>query len=175
MKAVVFCRPCRSSIDKLKWHLQNPIYPEYFIYFSNIITEDVIRELAESDRREVVQCVQEYFIDFRAIDQHHFTFELRDNVAQLVPPNMAPQRASIARDRVVEGLLALCLAIKRKPVIRFSEKSEKVTCYCYHVLSTCVDTLQLHIHLVSPSLYLYIYSHIYMFFPARRRGRILLV
>lgn len=126
LKAVVFCRPIRSSIEKLKWHLQNPIYPEYFVYFSNIITEDVIRELADADRGEVVQCVQEYFVDFRTIDQHHFTFELNDNAAQLMPLNSAPQRVGNARERVVEGLLALCLALKRRPSIRYSSKSEQV-------------------------------------------------
>ena len=106
----------------------------------------MIRELADSDRKEVVQCVQEYFVDFRAIDQHHFTFELRDNVAQLLPLNSAPQRASNARERIVEGLLAMCLAMKRKPAIRFSEKSEKVT-YNYFIPSTSP----------SPSPHVYIY------------------
>ena len=80
----------------------------------------MIQQLAEADEHEVVQQVQEYFADFLAINQ---------DLCSLGIPSMAGL-ADGARwdqttfDRTQQGVCALLLALKKRPLIRYNARSE---------------------------------------------------
>merc|ERR1719198_2509922 len=83
----------------------------------------MIQQLAEADEHEVVQQVQEYYADFLAINP---------DLASLGVPSTAGL-ADGARwdqptfDRIQQGVCALLLALKKRPVIRYAARSESAT------------------------------------------------
>lgn len=93
LKAICFVRPIKENIEHLKKELKIPKYGSYYIYFSNTIQKNHVKELAESDDQEVVKEVH--------------------------GKNWIPEN----QDRVSEGLLAVLLSLRKKPIIRYQSSS----------------------------------------------------
>merc|ERR1719198_462880 len=95
----------------------------------------MIQQLAEADEHEVVQQVQEYYADFLAINP--------DLAALGVPSTVG--LADGARwdqptfDRIQQGVCALLLALKKRPIIRYTARSESAMRLAESVLNT-MDT-----------------------------------
>lgn len=68
--------------------------------------------------------MQEFFADFSAIDPHHFTLNLRMNHVYMLPAVIDPPATQSFCDRVVDGIAAVFLALKRRPVIRYQRTSD---------------------------------------------------
>ena len=58
LKAVVFVRPTQESIQALTKILQKPKYKEYHLFFSNMLSRDHLKALAEADRFDLIRQVQ---------------------------------------------------------------------------------------------------------------------
>ncbi|XP_047538318.1 vacuolar protein sorting-associated protein 45 [Vanessa atalanta] len=117
MKCIVFLRPTSENIALLSRELRCPKYGVYFIYFSNVVSKADIKTLAECDEQEAVREVQETFADYLAVDRHLFSFNI---VGCLHGRNWNQQHLQ----RCSQGLLALLLSLKRRPVIRYEAGSE---------------------------------------------------
>ncbi|XP_045453840.1 vacuolar protein sorting-associated protein 45 isoform X2 [Melitaea cinxia] len=117
MKCIVFLRPTSENIALLSRELRCPKYGVYFIYFSNVVSKADIKTLAECDEQEAVREVQEVFADYLAVDRHLFSFNI---VGCLHGRNWNQQHLQ----RCSQGLLALLLSLKRRPVIRYEAGSE---------------------------------------------------
>lgn len=125
LKAVYFLRPTSENIQHLRRQLANPRFGEYHLFFSNILKTTQIQILADSDEQEVVQQVQEFYADFVAIDPYHFTLNLlHSNHIYMLPAVVDPHSAQNFCDRVVDGIAAVFLALKRRPVIRYQRTSD---------------------------------------------------
>lgn len=129
LKAICFLRPTRENITYLKKELRQPRYQSYHLYFTNIANQMHLQDLAEADSiKEQIQQVQEYYGDFVALDPHHFVIPtIRNDI--LICPNAAAITGTSATeyeliDRFVQGLSALFLAIRRRPVIRYQAGSD---------------------------------------------------
>ncbi|CAH2093442.1 unnamed protein product [Euphydryas editha] len=117
MKCIVFLRPTSENIALLSRELRCPKYGVYFIYFSNVVSKADIKTLAECDEQEAVREVQEVFADYLAVDRHLFSFNI---VGCLHGRNWNQTHLQ----RCSQGLLALLLSLKRRPVIRYEAGSE---------------------------------------------------
>nr|GEU46524.1 vacuolar protein sorting-associated protein 45 homolog [Tanacetum cinerariifolium] len=124
LKAVYFLRPTSENIQHLKRQLANPRFGEYNLFFSNMLNSTQLHILADSDEHEVVQQVQEFFADFVAIDPYHFTLNTPSNHMYMLPAVIDPPNLQNYCDRIVDGLAAIFLAFKRRPVIRYSRTSD---------------------------------------------------
>ncbi|KAK3025986.1 hypothetical protein RJ639_042143 [Escallonia herrerae] len=124
LKAVYFLRPISENIQYMKRQLASPRFGEYHLFFSNILNNTQLHILADSDEREVVQQVQEFYADFVAIDPFHFTLNATSNFMYMLPAVVDPPKLQHFCDRVVDGLAAIFLALKRRPVIRYSGTSD---------------------------------------------------
>ena len=113
LKAIVFLRPTRDNIELLAKELMTPMFGEYHLFFSNVLSNDAVRTLAQADTYELVQQVRELFADFYALSPTSFSLALPANVALTTP----------LADRTRDGLFALLLALKKKPVIRYQASS----------------------------------------------------
>nr|POE73120.1 vacuolar protein sorting-associated protein 45 like [Quercus suber] len=58
LKAVCFLRPTSENIQHLRRQLASPRFGEYHLFFSNILKDTQIHNLADSDEQEVVQQIQ---------------------------------------------------------------------------------------------------------------------
>ncbi|KAL8171940.1 hypothetical protein V2J09_023744 [Rumex salicifolius] len=124
LKAVYFLQPTSANIQHLRRQLARPRFGEYHLFFSNILKDTQIHILADSDEHEVVQQVQEFYADFVAVDTYHFSLNISSNHLYMLPVALDPLNLQHYCDRVVDGISALFLAHKRRPVIRYQRTSD---------------------------------------------------
>ncbi|XP_068641634.1 vacuolar protein sorting-associated protein 45 homolog isoform X1 [Aristolochia californica] len=124
MKALYFLRPTSENIQHLRRQLASPRFGDYHLFFSNILKTTQVQILADSDEHEVVKQVQEYYADFVAIDPYHFTLDMKSNHIYMLPTVLDPPSSQYFCDRAVDGISAVFLALKRRPVIRYQRTSD---------------------------------------------------
>lgn len=124
LKAVYFLRPTSENIQLLRRQLANPRFGENHLFFSNILKDTQIHILADSDEHEAVQQVQEFYADFVAVDPCHFTLNIFSNHLYMLPVAMDPSNLQHFCDRIVDGISAVFLALKRRPIIRYQRTSD---------------------------------------------------
>uniref|UniRef100_A0A0D3CW58 Sec1 family protein n=1 Tax=Brassica oleracea var. oleracea TaxID=109376 RepID=A0A0D3CW58_BRAOL len=124
LKAVYFIRPTSENVQKLRYQLANPRFGEHHLFFSNMLKDTQIHILADSDEHEAVQQVQEFYADFVAGDPYHLTLNMASNHLYMLPAVVDPSGLQRYSDRVVDGIAAVFLALKRRPVIRYQRTSD---------------------------------------------------
>ncbi|KAJ9663903.1 vacuolar protein sorting-associated protein 45 [Coniosporium apollinis] len=122
LRCLCFVRPSPDSIQFLIEELREPKYGEYNIYFSNIIRKSSLERLAEADDHEVVRAVQEYFADYLVINPDLMSLDLGYPGHRIwsTSPDLWHQDSL---QRATEGVLALLLSLKKKPLIRYEKSS----------------------------------------------------
>lgn len=68
--------------------------------------------------------MQEFYVDFVAVDPFHFTLNIASNHAYMLPAVVDPGSLQQFCDRVVDGISAVFLAMKRRPIIRYQRTSD---------------------------------------------------
>lgn len=117
LNAICYLRPTQENIELLSDELKSPKYSAYFVYFSNRLDRPAIKTLAESDEHESVREIKEFYGDYIAVGSHLFSF----NIEQSAQPGSMWRRDEFLR--VVEGLVAVMLALRKRPVIRYTKSS----------------------------------------------------
>lgn len=121
LKCLCFIRPNAESIQMLVDELRDPKYSSYELYFSNVVKKSHLERLAESDDNEIVHKVQEMFADYLVINKDLFTFNLM--YPNRILGSSPGQWNAEALQRTTEGLTALLLSLKYKPIIRYDRNS----------------------------------------------------
>ncbi|KAK6939992.1 Sec1-like protein [Dillenia turbinata] len=124
LKAVYFLRPTSENIQQMRRQLSSPRFGEYHLFFSNLLKDTQIHILADSDEHEIVQQLQEFYADFVALDAYHFSLNIPSNHLYMLPVVVDPPSLQRFCDRVVDGLAAVFLALKRRPMIRYQRTSD---------------------------------------------------
>ncbi|KAK4722144.1 hypothetical protein R3W88_012377 [Solanum pinnatisectum] len=124
LKAVYFLRPTSENIQHMRRQLAKPRFGEYHLFFSNILKDTQLHMLADSDEHEVVQQLQEFYADFVALDAYHFTLNMAANHMYMLPAVVDPSGLQQFCDRIVDGISAVFLALKRRPIVRYSRTSD---------------------------------------------------
>jgi vacuolar protein sorting-associated protein 45 len=115
-------RPTPQSIQAIIEELKDPLYGDYYLYFTNTLQKSAIERLAEGDTHEVVREVQEYFADYIAVQNDMFSL----NLSYPEYPTYAldaPIWNSSTLTRVTEGITSVLLSLKKKPLIRYERNS----------------------------------------------------
>ena len=115
LRCICFIRPTAHNIDSLSSELANPKYGEYFLFFSNVLKSKYVERLASADQNCVVQQVHEFFGDYGAINSDLFTLNMKHEATF--------SDRSWAVNRIADGLSAMVLSLKRRPIIRFERRS----------------------------------------------------
>lgn len=68
--------------------------------------------------------LQEFYADFVAIDIYHFTLNVPSNHIYMLPAVVDPSNLQHFCDQVVDGIAAIFLALKRRPLIRYQGTSD---------------------------------------------------
>ncbi|RKO96226.1 Sec1-like protein, partial [Caulochytrium protostelioides] len=122
MKCVCFLRPMDDAIQAVIDELRDPKYMKYYLYFTNTLRKSSLERLAEADEFEAVCEVQEYYADYLAINPTLCALPLLGPEHPLTgeQPQVWDARAL---NRSVEGVLAILLSLKKKPLIRYERQS----------------------------------------------------
>lgn len=127
LKAVLYLEPTEENMDLLVAEVKEPQFAEYHIFFANTVTPSMLSRLAQADEGESIRQIQEYFGDFLAVNDDLFHLGI-DNSLVLSAANSNINRspeASRVFDQNVKGVLALLLAVKRRPSqIRYQGASD---------------------------------------------------
>ncbi|KAG1872436.1 Sec1 family-domain-containing protein [Suillus subalutaceus] len=123
MKCVCFLQPSEDSLDALSAELKEPKYGEYYLYFSNILSKPAIERLADVDEFEVVREVQEYFADYAPLLPCLFSLNHTPTAEKPLYGSSPNVWDSLALERSVQGITAVLLSLKKKPVIRYEKTS----------------------------------------------------
>ena len=122
LRCLCLVRPSPESMQLLIDELRDPRYGEYYLYFTNVVKKSSLERLAEADDHEVVKLVQEHFADYIVVNSDLFSLgyslpqhRLWGNSPDAWNPD-ALQRCS-------DGILALLLSLKKKPLIRYAKTS----------------------------------------------------
>jgi len=130
-------RPSPDSIQYLIDELREPKYGEYHICtqhshlarislissdFSNIVKKSSLERLAEADDHEVVRAVQEYYADYLVINPDLYSFNL-NGLTQRIFSTSPDRWNDDTLQRCTEGLIAVLLSLKKKPLIRYAKNS----------------------------------------------------
>ncbi|BDD61857.1 vacuolar protein sorting-associated protein 45 [Monascus purpureus] len=122
LRCLCFVRPSPDSIQLLIEELREPKYGEYYLYFSNIVRKSSLERLAEADDHEVVRVVQEQFADFIVINPDLCSLNL-GFPKQRLWGNTPDLWNADALQRTTEGVIAMLLALKKNPLIRYEKNS----------------------------------------------------
>lgn len=117
LKCICFLRPTKENVALLAQELKMSKYGLYYIYFSNVISKQDVKTLAEADDQEVVREVQEFFGDYVAVNPHLYTLNI-------VGCYQGINWASEALKRASQGLTSVLLSLKKCPMIRYQNSSE---------------------------------------------------
>mmetsp|Transcript_8410 Transcript_8410/g.11054 ORF Transcript_8410/g.11054 Transcript_8410/m.11054 type:complete len:577 (-) Transcript_8410:43-1773(-) len=126
LKAICFCRPTAANIDFISRELNKANrFSEYHLFFSGILTPDLLRLLAEQDLHERIAQVQEFYADFLPLNSDLWTLQSRHSIIMTTAAgtSWAP-KYRIQYERNVQGLQNMLLAMKKQPsVIRYAASS----------------------------------------------------
>ncbi|KAH7921762.1 Sec1-like protein [Leucogyrophana mollusca] len=123
MKCVCFLQPNEDSLEALSTELREPMYGEYYLYFSNILSKTAIERLAEVDEFEVVKEIQEYFADYAPLLPSLFSLNHTPTAVKPLYGSSPNSWDASALERSVQGIIAVLLSLKKKPVIRYERMS----------------------------------------------------
>jgi vacuolar protein sorting-associated protein 45 len=87
-----------------------------------VVLKSSLERLAEADDHEVIRSVQEFFADFNVINPEFMSLDLTSpshRVWGTSPELWNPESLT----RSTEGVLALLLSLKKKPLIRYARNS----------------------------------------------------
>ncbi len=123
LKAVCLLRPNRAGIEALCKSLRSPKYREYHVFFTNFASDADLRTIAVADEHELVKQVQEYYADFYAVNHDLW------HVGEMSSRGLYAKRShwtaadDASYNRNVEGILAVLLAARRRPEVRYQKAS----------------------------------------------------
>ena len=115
LKALVYIRPTEANITALCAELRSPLYAEYIVFFSNVVTEEHLSRLADADNHEVVKQVHEVFADYFPLHPFAFSVDIeKPLIRSLVGDDLS---------RVTDSILSVLLSVRRGPSVRYQGNS----------------------------------------------------
>ncbi|KAG8993079.1 vacuolar protein sorting-associated protein 45 [Tulasnella sp. JGI-2019a] len=123
LKCICFLGTSEESLEAVARELEEPRYGEYFLYFSNVLTKRAIERLAEADSYELVKEVQEFFADYAPVLPYLFSLNYLPSEAVPLYGSAPNTWNADALQRSAQGLAAVLLSLKKKPVIRYEKMS----------------------------------------------------
>ncbi|CAG9996642.1 unnamed protein product [Clonostachys byssicola] len=122
LRCLCLVRPSPETIQLLIDELRDPKYGEYYLYFTNVAKKSALERLAEADDHEVVKSVQEIFADYVVVNPDLFSLNVtlpQRKIWAGSPDTWNPDTLQ----RCSEGLSAVLLSLKKKPLIRYQRSS----------------------------------------------------
>lgn len=73
---IYFIRPNKENISILCNELKKPLFKEYYVYFTNNISPQILQKIAVSDENDVIKRIQEVKLDFNVISCDLFSLSM---------------------------------------------------------------------------------------------------
>lgn len=142
LHAVVLCRPSDKNFSLIAKELLAGSFKSYRIYFSGMLDMDTIQKIANADVFDIVECVEEVFLDVVPISDHTASIQLYPpslrGPGSLHDMGMSFALESRVREnpiawsqwdaetftRVASSIVSSMLMTNRRPVIRYRGENQ---------------------------------------------------
>ena len=123
LKAVALIRPTMASVQKLKAVMKSGRFKDYYIFFSNLADDSLLRSLAEGDEHEMVRQVSELYGDYYALSDFVWHANLPLSKPLYMQTNYWGQDEKKLLERNCDAIVSLLLSFKVRADIRYSGAS----------------------------------------------------
>ena len=120
MVCVVFVRPTEENVELIIQELKKdkPNFNNYALYFSNHVSDYDLTRIAKADVHEIVQSVQEVYVDYEALSKKLFSFNISDI------SSFRNNTGILSRSKpLAERLFSILATMKVMPIIKYYKKS----------------------------------------------------
>lgn len=124
LKCLILCRPTESNVDEIVTQLDNPLYGEYHLFFTTPVHPSVLSRLAQADKNGVVKQVQEFYIDYLAVNTELFDFGIEHYCRLSRRRSEWNSSMEVNFKRSIQQMMAVLLSLRQKPTIRFQSGSD---------------------------------------------------
>ena len=124
LKCLCFLRPSKSSLSALRTLLSSNRFGHYHLYFTAILSDMDLRDVAASDVHGLVDSVHEYYLDYYVMHPHLFHLGVDHTRPLHASPSYWLGKEKAAMKRQVDGLCAVLLSLKKQAEVRYVDKSE---------------------------------------------------
>ena len=124
LKAVALIRPTLQSVQRLKQVMKSGKFKDYYIFFSNIADDSLLRALAEGDEYELVRQVAELYGDYFALSDFVYHANMPISKPLYVQPAYWSGDEKRLLERNSEAIVSLLLSFKVRADIRYAGTSD---------------------------------------------------
>ncbi len=120
LNGIFFIRPTQQNLEYLKNILKSSNFKEINLFFTNQLTDDYLKKLAENDINTQVKNVQEIYLDYYIINSNIFHLNIESCICNLdmTPMEKWNQYDTQMYERIYQGLISACLSNRMKPLIK---------------------------------------------------------
>ena len=120
LNGIFFIRPTQQNLEYLKTILKSSNFKEINLFFTNQLTDDYLKKLAENDINTQVKNVQEIYLDYYIINSNIFHLNIESCICNLdmTPMEKWNQYDTQMYERIYQGLISACLSNRMKPLIK---------------------------------------------------------
>ena len=120
LNGIFFIRPTQQNLEYLKNILKSSNFKETNLFFTNQLTDDYLKKLAENDINTQVKNVQEIYLDYYIINSNIFHLNIESCICNLdmTPMEKWNQYDTQMYERIYQGLISACLSNRMKPLIK---------------------------------------------------------
>ncbi len=123
LKAVALIRPTMASVQKLRAVMRSGRFKDYYVFFSNIAGDELLRALAEGDELELVRQVSELYGDYYALSDFVWHANMPISKPLYMQTNYWGAEEKKLLERNCDSIVSLLLSFKVRADIRYSGAS----------------------------------------------------
>ncbi|CAD8099685.1 unnamed protein product [Paramecium primaurelia] len=124
MKVIFLIRPTQENQTLLLQEIKDKRFCEYYIFFTNTLSNFYIEQLAEADDSDLIKQLQEIYLDFYIVQPDTFTLNIPSTIPLTKSASQWNSQDEQLFQRVFEGLSATIYSLRRIPMIRYQGSSE---------------------------------------------------
>ncbi len=123
LKAVSFLRPTAINFLFLTKELKFPRYSGYHMFFTNVVPHTRLEQLAGCDEMELVQEVQEIFLDVFPINSDLFSLNIPATASLTMESSLWTSYEESILSRIVDGIFSSAVSLGMYPFVRYPQAS----------------------------------------------------
>ena len=123
LKAVSILRPTTANFLFLTKELSTPRFSEYHLFFTNLVPQNRLEQLAGCDVLELVHQVQEVYADVYAVNSDLFSLNLPSTVCLTTQQSLWTSYEEAILSRIVDGIFASAISLRMHPFVRYTRTS----------------------------------------------------
>jgi vacuolar protein sorting-associated protein 45 len=119
INGIFFIRPTEANINLLGQILQFMNFKEIHLNFTNFLSDENLKKLAQFDEHTQIKSIQEVYLDYYIMNSnfYHLGLESSLNLTTIEERNWQRYEYQIF-NRIVEGIISVCLSNRVLPVIK---------------------------------------------------------